>query len=110
MKKLAADGQYQFGDIAAARGNARKVKFAPVMAPPPPTAQDLEGYFDNLAAAATNEKTVLDQLVATNTKLAATNAELAEAVKQLTADMHLLRQEVSGLKQLVGGGRSREGG
>ena len=30
-------------------------------------------YFDNLAAATTNEKTLLEQLVASNAKLATTN-------------------------------------
>ena len=33
----------------------------------------LEGYFDNLAAAAVNEKSVLEQLVVNNTKLVAKN-------------------------------------
>ena len=41
----------------------------------------LEEYFDNLAAASTNEKTVLEQLVACNAKLAATNEELVAVVK-----------------------------
>ena len=37
----------------------------------------LEGYFDNLAAVAVNEKLVLEQLVTNNTKLAAYNEYLA---------------------------------
>ena len=41
----------------------------------------LEGYFDNLAAAAVNEKSVLDNLVANNTNLAATNKNLVAMVK-----------------------------
>ena len=41
----------------------------------------LEGYFDNLAAAAVNNKSVLEQLVANNAKLAATNKELVTIVK-----------------------------
>ena len=41
----------------------------------------LEGYFDNLAAAAVNEKLVLEQLVANNTKLAANNESLVVMVK-----------------------------
>jgi len=70
----------------------------------------LEGYFDNLAAAATNEKAVLDQLVANNTKLAATNATLAAAVKSLQEDMKNVRLEIQGLKPSSGGGRGRAGG
>ena len=41
----------------------------------------LEGYFDNLVAAAVNKKSVLEQLVANNNKLAATNEELVAIVK-----------------------------
>ena len=41
----------------------------------------LEVYFDNLAAATTNDKSVLDQLVANNAKLAVTNEELVAIVK-----------------------------
>ena len=43
--------------------------------------QSLEGYFDNPAAAAVNEKLVLEQLVANNTKLATTNKNLVAVVK-----------------------------
>ena len=109
VKKLAADGQDQFGGMAVPGGNSRGVGFAPVAAHPPPNTKDLEGYFDNLAAAATNEKAVLGQLVANNTTLTATNAEMAAAVKQLQADVRLLHQEVSKLKQLLGRGRGRKG-
>ena len=41
----------------------------------------LEGYFDNLAAAAVNEKSVLEQLVENNTKLAANNKSLVVVSK-----------------------------
>ena len=96
--------------MAAPGGQSREVKFAPVLVPPPPTVKNLEGYFDNVAGAATNKKAVFDQLVTNNTKLTATNAEMAEAVKQLQAAVCLLRQEVSGLKHLLGSGRGHEGG
>ena len=43
--------------------------------------KSLEGYFDNLADAAVNEKSVLEQLVANNATLAATNEELVTIVK-----------------------------
>ena len=42
----------------------------------------LEGYFDNIAAAAANDKSVLKQLVANNTKLATTNEDLVAIIKK----------------------------
>ena len=59
----------------------------------------LEGYFDNLAAAAVNEKSVLEQLVENNTKLAATNKNLVAIVKKLTNDIKNLKRETSRLKK-----------
>ena len=44
--------------------------------------KDLKGYFKNLVDATTNEKSVLEQLVANNSKLAATNEELVAIVKK----------------------------
>ena len=76
-----------------------------VTALPPPNAQELEGYFDNLAAAATNEKAVLEQLVTNNTQLTEANAVLTEAVKQLSADYRSLRQDVNKIRKVAGGGR-----
>jgi hypothetical protein len=110
VKKLAADGQDQFGGMAAPGGNARGVRFAPVAAQPLPNAKYLEGYFNNLAAAATNEKAVLDQLVANNTTLTATNAEMVDAIKHLQATVQMLRQEMKEFKLLLGRGRGRDGG
>ena len=43
--------------------------------------KDLYGYFDSLATAAVNEKSVLDQLVVNNTNLATTNENLVAMVK-----------------------------
>ena len=42
----------------------------------------LEGYFNKLAAATINEKLVLKQMVAKNSKLAATNEDLVAIVKK----------------------------
>ena len=105
-----AHASNQFGGVAAAAGNARQLQFAPVTAPPPPTTNDLAGYFDNLAAAATNEKAVLDQLVANNATLTTTNAEMADVIKSLQANVQMLRQEVSGFKLLLVNGQGRDGG
>ena len=59
----------------------------------------LEGYFDNLAAVAVNEKLVLEQLVANNTKLAASNESLVAMVKKMTEDIKNLEQDNSRLKK-----------
>ena len=50
----------------------------------------LNGYFENLAAAATNEKTILEQLFASNAKISATNEELVAVVKNLTKENNYL--------------------
>ena len=54
--------------------------------------KDLEGYFDNLAAAAVNNKSVLELLVANNAKLAATNNELFAIVKKLSNKIKILER------------------
>ena len=41
----------------------------------------LEGYFNNLSAAAFKEKSVFEHMVANNTKIAANNKNLAAIVK-----------------------------
>ena len=64
----------------------------------------LKGYFDNLAAAAVKEKSVLEKLVANNTKLAATNENLFAIVKKLTNNIKYLERETSRLKK---GGQSK---
>ena len=53
---------------------------------------EIEGFFDNLAAAATNDKAVLAQLANNNTKLVNTNEELAASVKRLTNETKQLQQ------------------
>ena len=52
----------------------------------------MEGFFDNLAAAATNNKAVLAQLADNNTKLVNTNEELEANVKRLTNEIKQLQQ------------------
>ena len=64
----------------------------------------LEGYFDNLAATMFNEKLVLENLVANNTKLSATNENLVAMVKKLTNGINNLERETSCLKK---GGKIR---
>ena len=59
----------------------------------------LKGYFDNIAAAAVNKKSVLQQLVLNNTKLAANNESLVDLVKKLTGDIKNLERNNSRLKK-----------
>ena len=61
--------------------------------------KSLEGYFDTLATTAVNKKSVLDKLVANNTKLAATNEDLVAIVKKLTNEIKNLERETSRLKK-----------
>ena len=65
------------------------------------------GYFDNLAAATTNEKTVLEQIVASSAKLATTNKELMAVVKKLTNDNKDLQRETNCLKKRGGSGATQ---
>ena len=59
----------------------------------------LEGYFDNLAAATTNEKDVLKQLVSNNTTLATSNKSLVALVKKQQNDIKNLERELSNYKK-----------
>ena len=52
----------------------------------------LEGYFTNLAAAATNEKELLNQLVLNNTTLTNSNESLVALVKKQANDLKNLEQ------------------
>ena len=63
----------------------------------------MEGFFDNLAAAATSDKVVLSQLTDNNTKLVNTNEELLASVKKLTSENRQLQQEINTLRRRVGG-------
>ena len=69
--------------------------------------KSLEGYFDNLAAAVINEKSVLKQMVSNNSKLAATNEDLVAMVKKLSNKIKNLERETSCLKKTGGSGASQ---
>ena len=58
-----------------------------------------EGYFEKLATAVTNNKTVLERLVASNAKLAATNEELTAVVKILINYNRDIQRESNRLKK-----------
>jgi hypothetical protein len=95
IKIKAAGGKDQFGSANAATDET----------PPPDDNNEpvglpaLEGYFDNLAAAAVNEKAVLETLVTTNATLTASNAELSATVTKLTNDVRHLQQENNSLRR-----------
>ena len=59
----------------------------------------LEGYFTNLAAAATNEKEILNQLVLNNTTLTTTNESLMALVKKQANELNNLERDVARLKK-----------
>ena len=46
----------------------------------------LDGYFDNLAAAATNKKVVLEELATNFTTLTTSNTEMEATIKKLAGD------------------------
>ena len=55
-------------------------------------------FFENLAAADTNDKAVLSQLTDNNTKLVNTNEELLASVKKLTSENRQLQQVINNLR------------
>ena len=89
--------------LEAANTSARQYK------QPPPLDNQLEeedvgikateGYFDNLAAAAVNEKSVLQLLVLNNTTLTTSNKTLVALVKKLNIDIKNLERKNSRLKR-----------
>ena len=59
----------------------------------------LEGYFTNLAAAATNEKVLLNQLVLNNTTLTNSNESLVALVNKQANDLKNLERELARLEK-----------
>ena len=55
----------------------------------------LKGYFNNLAAATTNEKDILNQLVLNNTTLTNSNESLVALVKKQANKLRNLEQELA---------------
>lgn len=95
IKKKAAGGKDQFGSANAATTE----NLPPSDSEEPMGLASLEGYFDNLAAAAVNEKAVLESLVASNATLTTSNAELSATVTKLTSDVRHLQQENNALRK-----------
>ena len=81
VKSQASGGADKFGAVNAAERVLKNNGGATDKGGDEVDMKALEGYFDNLAAATTNDKSVLKQLVANNAKLAVTNKELVAIVK-----------------------------
>ena len=58
---------------------------------------EMEGFSNNLAAVATNDKAILAQLTYNNTKLVNTNEELSASMKKLTNENRQIQQEINTL-------------
>ena len=67
----------------------------------------LDDYLDNIANAATNEKAVLKELVATNAKQAETISTQAQNIKSLTHQVAKLHEQVNSLKNKAGSNSSK---
>ena len=104
VKNKASGGKDQFG-----AANGAFVGFAPAQdkaTNEPPTGMEMtdvmKSYFDNLAAAATNDNTVLETLVSSDTELTTTNAELTHTIMGLTSKNEELQRSVNVLNNRVG--------
>ena len=67
----------------------------------------LKGYFKNLAAVVINKKSVLENLVANNSKLASTNKDLVAMVKKLSNKIKNTERETSCFKKTGSSGASQ---
>jgi hypothetical protein len=76
---------------------------------PPDTFTRLDGYLDNLAAAATTERSTLAQLIETNATLTANIATLTTSVASLTAAYTILAN-AKNTNQTPSTGKKRSGG
>ena len=61
----------------------------------------LYGYFDNIAAAAMNEKAVLEELVKDLTTITTSNADMTATTKKLTGENRQFQQQLNILKNLT---------
>ena len=106
IKAQANDGTEKFGTANSAAHQETTKNVEKKQAVDKGGMKALEGYFNNLAAAVVNKKSVLEQLVVNNTKLAATNENLVAMVKKLTGGIKNLERDNARLKK---GGKSSQG-
>ena len=65
---------------------------SPMIDSQPVSLEALNGYFENLAAVATNKKSVLDDLVSNLTTLTTSNVEMADTIKNIWKNRQLQQQ------------------
>ena len=106
-KAQAAEGSDKFGSANADEWVIKKIEVTTDNSGDKVGMKALEGYFDNLATAATNNKAVLEQLVAKNAKLAVTNEELVAIVKKMFNKIKDIQQETYPLKKTGGSGATQ---
>ena len=100
MKSQANNGSIKFGAAnSAALQETANPPFDNQLEGDGGDLETLEGYFDNLAAAAVNEKGVLEQLVLDNTTLATSNESLVALVKNQSNDIKNLEREIYRMKK-----------
>ena len=100
MKAQANDGSVKFGAAnSAARQETANSPLNNQLEEDGGNLKHLEGYFDNLAAAAVNKKGVLQQLVSNNTTLSTSNESLAAFVKNPSNGIKNLEREISLLEK-----------
>ena len=82
VKAQAHEGSTKFGAANSVSGQEAHLPLENQLEEDSNDVKNLEGYFDKLAAPATNEKDVLKQLVSNNTTLATSNESLVNLVKK----------------------------
>ena len=103
VSRAALRTQDQFG---AAHGSGL---LAPTDALPPAQTEALDEYFDALAAAASKEKEILEELIRSNTVLTKSNTELTETTVKLTKIIADLTGQLKWAQgNIRGGGRENK--
>ena len=102
LKALANNGSVKFGAAnSAACQESAHLPLKNQLEEDSGDLKTLEGYFDNVAAAAVNEQGFLKKLVLNNTTLATSNESLVALVKKLSNNIKNLEREISRLKREV---------
>ena len=102
LKKKSAKVKDQFGDPHSATPLPASV--TSVSDPEGTTPMGLvalDGCFDNLAVAATNEKSVLEELVINLTTLTTSNREMADTIKKIMGKNQQLHQQLNNFQNRV---------
>ena len=96
-KHQAVGGRDQFGGAVLRAGVGGAA--APGGGGSPVTIDELEGCFDSLATATTTGKSMLDELVKSNSTLTLSIAELTATSTRLTMEVESLSQELNKYKK-----------